>query len=85
MDPSLSHEMLCRQAAALTVVMVSFVSTRLKRKNPEPETPLHDPIALALIRDENEQHRQRTLRMIYNSTNSECIYMIRMKRAAFLS
>ena len=75
--------MLCRKAAALTVVMVSFVSTRLKRKTPEPETPLPDPIALALIRDENEQHRQRTLRMIYNSTDSECISMIRMKRVAF--
>ena len=85
MDLSLSRDMLCRKAATLTVVMVSFVSTRLKRKTPEPETPLPDPIALALIRDENEQHRQRTLRMIYNSTDSECISMIRMKRAAFLS
>jgi len=83
MDLSLSRDMLCRKAAALTVVMVTFVSTRLKRKTPEPETPLPDPIALALIRDENEQHRQRTLRMIYNSTDSECISMIRMKRAAF--
>ena len=83
MDLSLSRDMLCRKAAALTVVMVTFVSTRLKRKTPEPETPLPDPIALALIRDENEQHRQRTLRMIYHSTDSECISMIRMKRVAF--
>jgi hypothetical protein len=73
--------MLCRKATALTVVMVSFVSTRLKRKTPKPETPLPDPIALALIRDENEQHRHRTLEMIYHSTDSECISM--MKRAAF--
>ena len=83
MDLSFSRDMLCRKAAALTVVMVTFVSTRLKRKIPEPETPLPDPIALVLIRDENEQHRQRTLRMIYNSTDSECISMIRMKRVAF--
>jgi hypothetical protein len=62
--------MMCRQAAALTVVMVSFVSTRLKRKCPKPETPQPDPVALAL-RDENEQHRQRTLNMIYNSTDTE--------------
>lgn len=75
--------MLCRKAAALTIVMVSFVSSRLKRKTPESETPLPDPIALALIRDENEQHRHRTLEMIYHSTDSECISMIRMKRAAF--
>jgi hypothetical protein len=75
--------MLCRKAAALTVVMVSFVSARLKRKTPEPETPLPDPIAMALIRDENEQHRHRTLEVIYHSTDSECISMIRMKRSAF--
>jgi hypothetical protein len=54
MDLSLTHDMLCRKAAALTVVMISFVSTRLKRKTPKPETPLPDPIALALIRDKNE-------------------------------
>jgi hypothetical protein len=28
MDPSLSRELLCKQAAALTVVMVSFVQGR---------------------------------------------------------
>ena len=75
--------MLCRQAAALTVVMVSFVSTRLKRKNPEPDTPQPDRAALALIRDVNEQHRLRTMHMIYHSTNTECISMIRMNRAPF--
>ena len=37
MDPSLSRELLCKQAAALTVVMVSFVTTRLKRKRIDPE------------------------------------------------
>jgi hypothetical protein len=36
--------MLCRQAVALTVVMVSFVSTRLKRKNPELDTPQLDQV-----------------------------------------
>jgi hypothetical protein len=75
---------MCRKAAALTVVMVSFVSSRIKRKNPEPdETPQPDPAALALIRDENEQHRMRTLRMIYQCNATECISMIRMRRAPF--
>jgi hypothetical protein len=55
MDPSLSHEMMCRQAAALTVVMVSFVTTRLKRKRPEPKI---EPDSLVhVLREENEQHR----------------------------
>ena len=83
MDPSLSRDMLCRQTAALTVVMVSFVSTRLKRKTPEPNTPQLDPAALSLLRDGNEQHRMRTLDMIYHSIDTECISMIRMKRAPF--
>ena len=84
MESSLSREQLCRQAAALTVVMVSFVSSRLKRKRREPETHIPDPLALAL-RDENEQHRVRTLNNIYNSTDAECISMLRMKRAPFFA
>ena len=80
----MSREQLCRQAAALTVVMVSFVSSRLKRKRSEPETHIPDPLALAL-RDENEQHRVRTLNNIYNSTDAECISMLRMKRAPFFA
>jgi hypothetical protein len=63
--------------------MVSFVSTRLKRKNPEPDTPQLDPAALSLYRDVNEQHRMRTLDMIYHSTDTECMSMIKMKRAPF--
>jgi len=55
MDPSVSHEMMCRQAAALVVVMVSFVTSRLKRKRSIPDTK-PDPLVYAL-RDEAEQHR----------------------------
>jgi hypothetical protein len=75
--------MLLRQAGALTVVLISFVFTRLKRKTPEPDTPQLDPAALSLLRDVNEQHRMRTLNMIFHSTDSECISMIRMRRAPF--
>jgi hypothetical protein len=81
----MSRDIFCRKAVALTIVMVSILSTRLKRKTPEPDTPLPDPTALTLIRDDNEQHRLRTLKMIYHSTDTECIYMIRIKRAPFLS
>ena len=54
MDPSVSHEMMCRQAAALVVVMVSFVASRLKRKRPGPNTE-PNPLVYAL-RDEADQH-----------------------------
>jgi len=54
MDPSMSREMMCRQAAALVVVMLSFVTSRLKRKRPEPNTK-PDPLVYAL-RDEADQH-----------------------------
>ena len=45
---------MCRKAAALVVVMVSFVTIRLKRKRPDTEP---DPLLYAL-RDKAEQHRQ---------------------------
>jgi hypothetical protein len=64
--------------------MVSFVSSRLKRKGKEPGTHIPDPLALAL-RDENEQHRVRTLNHIYNFSGAECIVMLRMKRAPFFA
>ncbi|XP_020402729.1 protein ALP1-like [Zea mays] len=83
MDPSLSRELLCKQAAALTVVMVSFVTTRLKRKRFDPEVE-PDPLVYVL-REQSELHRQRTLNMIYNSTDVECISMLRMKRAPFFA
>jgi hypothetical protein len=41
-------------------------------------------LALAL-RDENEQHRVRTLNHIYNSSDAECIAMLRMKRFPFFA
>jgi hypothetical protein len=62
--------------------MVSFVTTRLKRKMPKPETEPNPPAPV--IRKETEQHRQRTLSMIYHSTDVECISMLRMRRAPFL-
>jgi len=40
----------------MVVVMVSFVTTRLKRKRPGPDTE-PDPLVYAL-RDEADQHRQ---------------------------
>jgi hypothetical protein len=38
MDPSDSRKMMSKQAAGIVIVMVSFVTTRLKRKKPELET-----------------------------------------------
>ena len=74
MDPSDSREMMCKQEAAMVVVMVSFVTTRLKRKMPESETETEpDPLVYAL-RDEAEQHRQLTLNLIYNSTDGVPIH-----------
>jgi len=82
MDPSISREMMCRQAAAMVVVMVSFVTTRLKRKRPGPKTK-PSPLVYAL-RDEADQHRQQTLYLIYNSNDGECLSMLRMTRTPFL-
>jgi hypothetical protein len=55
MDPFVSREVMCRQAATLVVVMVSFVTSRLKRKRPVPDTE-PNPLVYAL-RDEADQYR----------------------------
>jgi len=81
MDPSVSREMMCRQAIALVVVMVSFVTSRLKRKRVDSEP---NPLLYAL-RDEADQHKQQTLNLIYNSNDGECLSMLRMIRAPFFA
>ena len=78
----MSREMMCRQATVLVIVMVSFVTSRLKRKRPRPDSE-PDPLLYAL-RDEADQHRQQTLNLIYNSNDGECLSMLRMTRAPFL-
>ena len=79
MDPSVSYEMMCRQATVLVIVMVSFVTNRLKRKRADSEP---NPLLYAL-RDEADQHRQQTLNLIYNSNDGECLSMLTMTRAPF--
>ena len=79
----MSREMMCRQAAALVVVMVSFVTSRLKRKRSRPDTE-PDPLVYAL-RDEADQHKEQTLNLIYNSNDGEGLSMLRMTRAPFFA
>ena len=69
--------MMASQAAAMVVVMVCFVVTRLRRNNAQTEPIPYGP------KTEGEQHRQRTLQMIYNTNDAECLAMLRMTRAPF--
>jgi hypothetical protein len=78
MDPAQNHEMMANQAAALVVVMVSYVVTRLMRSRPKLDPQLYH------LRSDAEQHRKQTLQAIYNSTDAECLYMLRMTRAPFM-
>ena len=71
--------MMCRQATVVVVVMVSFVTSRLKRKRVDSEP---NPLLYAL-RDEADQHKQQTLNLIYNSNDGECLSMLMMTRAPF--
>ena len=77
MDPTEQRAMMSRQTTAMVVVMVSFVATRLRRNNAQPEPIPYGP------RTAGEQHRQRTLQMIYNTNDAECLAMLRMTRALF--
>ena len=77
MDPTQNYELMANQAAALVVVMVSYVVTRLRRSSPEPDPLLYH------LRSDAEQHRKQTLQAIYNSIDAECLSMLRMTRAPF--
>ena len=77
MDADASISQLASQAAALVVVMVGYMSSRIKRKRSEEEPTMYGP------RLEADEHRQKNLQVIYNSTDSECLAMFRMTRAPF--
>jgi hypothetical protein len=79
MDPNEQRAMMASQATAMVVVMVYFVVTRLRRNNWQTEPITYGP------RTKGEQHRQRTLQMIYNTNDAECLAMLRMTRAPFFS
>jgi hypothetical protein len=77
MDPAENRELMAQQAAALAVVMVSYVMSRIRRSRPEPDPLLYH------LRSDVEQYRKQTLQAIYNSTDAECLSMLRMTRAPF--
>ena len=77
MDPYEHRHLMARQAAAMVVVMLSFLMTRLRRLRAKEEPIVYGPRSVA------EKHRQNTLQMIHNSTDAECLAMLRMTRALF--
>jgi hypothetical protein len=77
MDENAHHDLMARQAAAMVVVMVSFVVNRFRRVRSEESIP-YGP------RTHAERHRQSTLQMMYNYSDIECVAMLRMKRVPFL-
>jgi hypothetical protein len=81
MDPSLSHEMMCRQATTLVVMMLFAVTSRLKRKRPRTDSE-PNPLIYTL-RDGADQHMHHTLNLIFNYSDIECLAMLRMTRAPF--
>ena len=78
MYPTKLREMMARQAAAMVVVMLSFLVTRLRRIRAQLEPIPYGPRSLG------QQHRLASLQMIFNSTDVECLAMLHMTRAPFL-
>ena len=66
------------QAAAMAIVMVALVSSKLKRRKGEDEPISYGP------RLEEDEHREKNISFTYKSTDAECITMLRMSRAPFL-
>jgi len=69
---------IAKQAAAMVVVMVALVSSKLKRHRGEDEPISYGPRLEA-------EHREKNISLIYNSTDAECIAMLRMSRAPFFA
>ena len=61
----------------MVVVMVGLVSSKLKRAREEDEPICYGP------RLEVDEYREKNLALIYNSTDAECIAMLRMSRTPF--
>ena len=68
---------MAKQAAAMVVVMVTLVSSKLKRRREDDEPICYGP------RLEADEYREKNLSLIYNSTDAECIAMLRMSKAPF--
>jgi hypothetical protein len=83
MDVPDTHEMMVKQATSMIVSMVSVVVSTLKRLRDEPQPDIEPNPLLYSLRADAEQHRHRTLQAIYNSTDVECVSMLRMRRKPF--
>lgn len=79
MAPSEHRQLMVREASAMVVVMFTFVVSRLRRIRLHLEPSPYGPRSLS------QQHRLSTLQMIFNSTDAECLAMLRMKRAPFFA
>ena len=78
MDLQQQRSAMASSTAAMVVVMVALVSSKLKRRRGEDEPISYGP------RLEVGEHREKNFSLIYNSTDAQCIAMLRMSRAPFL-
>jgi hypothetical protein len=83
MDVPDTREMMVKQATIMIVSMVYVVLSTLKRLRDELEPDTEPNPLMYSLRADAEQHRQRTLKAIYNSTDVECASMLRMRRKPF--
>ena len=63
----------------MVVGTVTLVSSKLKRRRGEDEPISYGP------RLEEDEHREKNISLIYNSTDAECIAILRMSRAPFFA
>jgi hypothetical protein len=72
-------QLLHSQAVAMVVVIGAFLMSRLRLCSASLEP---NPLQL-LPRSVADLQRQHNLNLIYNSTDAECIAMLRMRKAHF--
>ena len=68
------------QVVSMVVVLVAYLSSIHRSRREEDPNPLE-----LLPRSEADLQRQQNLNLIYNSTNTECIVMLRKGKAPFFA
>jgi hypothetical protein len=78
MDPTIARQRLIAKAVVLVAVMSAWLDAwlryRLNAKRSITYGPMH----------QRDQERQNNLRFIYESTDVECVDLLRMRRAPFM-
>jgi hypothetical protein len=78
MDPAIARRLLIAKAVVLVAVMSAWLDAWLRHRLHARRSITYGPM------HQRDQERQNNLRFIYESTDVECVDLLRMRRAPFM-